>query len=79
MANLKFRDLAKMSDKERKEKIHELKFMLLQSSLTGKKTSISRREIKKFISRLLTFKASENKIKQTKPLKRADVVVLNKR
>lgn len=78
MAALKFKDLSKMSEKERKEKMQELKFMLLQSSLTGKKTNISRREIKKSISRLLTLKTSENKRKQTKPLKRADVDVLKK-
>ncbi len=79
MAALKFKDLSKMPDKERKEKMRELKFALLQSSLTGKKTNISRREIKKSISRLLTLKTSENKGKQTKPLKRADVDVLKKR
>ena len=78
MAKLKFSDFSKMSEKERKEKMQELKFMLLQSSLTGKKTNISRREIKKSISRLLTLKTSENKRKQTKPLKRADVDVLKK-
>lgn len=76
MAKLKFKDIKKIGEHERKEKMQELKLTLLQSNLANKKINISRKEIKRSIARLLTFRTSVGK---TKPLKRADEEVLKKK
>ena len=65
MAILRLNDIKKMSNKERTEKIKELKIELIKEKINltkGGKTKM--REIKKTIARLLTFnnkKVVENK------------------
>jgi len=56
MAIIKLSEIKKMSDKEREEKIRELRIELIKSRVNlakGGKTKI--REIKKTVARLLTF------------------------
>jgi ribosomal protein L29 len=56
-------DFKSMSEKERGNKIKELKMELVKSKVGGAKTGTSRiKEIKKMIARILTLnKAGENK------------------
>ena len=54
MSILKAKDIAKMSEKERQEKLKDLKMELIKNKASTKsKTNI--KEIKKAIARLLTF------------------------
>ena len=56
-------ELKSMSEKERGNKLKELKMELIKSKVGGAKTGTSRiKEIKKMIARILTLnKAGENK------------------
>lgn len=57
MAILKSKDISKMSKKEIKEKIQELKIELIKNQIkSGKGGKMKTREIKKTIARLLTLK-----------------------
>jgi len=58
MAILKSKEISKMSPKERQEKIQELKFELVKANVTANKTNAKTKEIKRAISRLLTFSKS---------------------
>ncbi len=56
MAILKTKDISKMSEKEIKTKINDLKMELLKGQVSANKGGkIKTREIKKTIARLLTF------------------------
>lgn len=56
MTIIKSKDIAKMSDKERNEKIKDLKTELMKEKVNlGKGGKIKIREIKKTIARLHTF------------------------
>lgn len=56
-------ELKNMSEKEREDKLKELKMELIKSKVAGAKTGSSKiKEIKKMIARILTLnKAGENK------------------
>ena len=56
-------ELKNMNEKDRKNKLKELKMELIKSKVGGAKTGTSRiKEIKKMIARILTLnKAEENK------------------
>ena len=54
MAVLKSKDIEKMSEKERQEKIKELNLELIKNKASNK-SKLQTREIKKAIARLLTF------------------------
>jgi len=56
-------ELKKMSEKERENKLKELKMELIKSKVSGAKTGTSKiKEIKKMIARILTLnKVGENK------------------
>jgi len=57
MAVLKKKDIKNMNEKERKQKINELKLELIKrKSDSGKQSKIKTKEIKKAIARLLTVK-----------------------
>ncbi len=58
MARLKARDIKNLSEKERQEKIKELRLQLVRGK-TGKETKVKAKEIKKAIARLLMFKKTE--------------------
>ena len=62
MAILKSKDISKMSNKERKDKIKDLKMELIKEKISlGKGGKIKIREIKRTIARLLTFNRLNNK------------------
>ena len=58
MAIIKSKEISKMSPKERLEKLKELKFELVKANVTANKTNAKTKEIKRAISRLLTFSKS---------------------
>lgn len=56
MAILKLKDIKSMPDKEKQEKIKELRLELIKKNVTANKSSkIKAKEIKKAIARLLTL------------------------
>ncbi len=56
MAILKSQDIAKMNEKERTEKIKDLKMELIKEKVgAGKGGKLKTREIKRTIARLMTF------------------------
>jgi ribosomal protein L29 len=55
MALLRMEEIKKLSEKERKEKMQDLKLELVKSNVTANKTNAKTKEIKRAISRLLTF------------------------
>lgn len=59
MALLRAGDIAKMALKEREEKLKELRFELVKASVTANKSNAKTKEIKRAISRLMTFSKSE--------------------
>jgi len=55
MAVLKFKDLSKISGKEREEKLKELKQELIKANVSANKSGkVKVKEIKKAIARILT-------------------------
>ena len=55
MAVLKAKEVAKLTDKERKDKLKELKMELIRANVTANKTNAKTKEIKRAIARILTF------------------------
>lgn len=55
MAIIKAKEASKLSPKERQEKIKELKIELTKANVIANKTNAKTKEIKRAISRLLTF------------------------
>ena len=56
MANIKAKDILKMSKEERKKKLEELGIELVKARVNASKTGSSKvREIKRLIARLLTI------------------------
>lgn len=67
MTILKFKDITKMSDKDRTEKLKELKIELVKAGVTANRTNAKTKEIKKAISRLITFnKSKKGGVEKTK-------------
>jgi ribosomal protein L29 len=58
MALLKTKDIAKLTDKDRESKLKELKFELVRAGVTANKSNAKTKEIKRAISRLMTFSNS---------------------
>ncbi len=61
MALLKFKDLKEMSEKDRESKLKELKLELVKANVTANKTNAKTKEIKRAISRIITFNKSSEK------------------
>lgn len=61
MTVLRMKDIKNMSEKEREEKLKELKLELIKRK-TGKETKVKAKEIKKAIARLLMLSRTEKKI-----------------
>ena len=59
MTLLRYKDLTKMDDKTRLEKLKDLKFELTKASVAANKQNAKTKEIKKAIARLLTFNKSK--------------------
>lgn len=60
MKLLKFSDIKKMDKKQREEKLKDLKFELTKANVTANKTNAKTKEIKRAISRLLTYSNSKS-------------------
>ena len=58
MALLRNKDIAKLGDKDRENKLKELRFELVRAGVTANKASAKTKEIKRAISRLITFSKS---------------------
>ncbi|MEM4259471.1 MAG: hypothetical protein QXS38_01765 [Candidatus Pacearchaeota archaeon] len=58
MALLKNKEIAKLPQKEREEKLKELRVELIKASVTANKANAKTKEIKRAISRLITFNKS---------------------
>ena len=58
MALLRMKDIKKMNEKEIKSKLNELRLELVKAGVTANKTNAKTKEIKRAISRLLTFSKS---------------------
>lgn len=64
MTKLKFKDIEKLSEKEREEKIKELRIELIKNKVTAK-TKTNVKEIKRTIARILTFnRLNENAVEK---------------
>jgi len=71
MAILRTRDIRKMNDKERKDKLKDLKFELVKANVSANKTNSKAKEIKRAVSRLLTeMKINKPVHPRTEELKR---------
>lgn len=64
MAILRQNVIAKMSQEERNQKLKELKFELVKANVTANKTNAKTKEIKRAISRILTFNNIEKLLKK---------------
>jgi ribosomal protein L29 len=58
MAILKAKEISKLAQKDRESKLKELRFELIKSSVTANKANSKTKEIKRTISRLITFSKS---------------------
>jgi ribosomal protein L29 len=65
MALLRFKDMEKMNESERETKLKELKFELAKSGVTANKANAKTKEIKRAISRVLTFNKAKALLKKT--------------
>ena len=65
MVILRYKDIEKMDNKDRKSKLNDLKKELIKTKVTGAKsgTKVNIKEIKKAMAKLITF---ENKPKEAK-------------
>ena len=59
MALLRFKDVKNMADDDRKTKLGELRFALIKANVTANKANAKTKEIKRAISRLITFNKSQ--------------------
>ena len=64
MAILRTKEVRSMNEKDRNEKLKELKFELTKSAVTANKANAKTQEIKRAIARILTLK------KQTKEVQK---------
>jgi len=58
MTLLKYSEITKMDTKQRESKLKDLRFELIKANVTANKTNAKTKEIKRAISRLLTFSNS---------------------
>lgn len=54
MTLLRYKDIQKMPEKDRQEKLKELKLELVKANVTAHRTNAKTREIKRAIARILT-------------------------
>ena len=62
MALLKQQDVTKMTKEERGVKLKELRFALVKGHVAANKSHAKTKEIKRAISRLLTFNTTQRKV-----------------
>ena len=54
----KYKEISKMDKKQREENLKELRFELIKANVTANKASAKTKEIKRAISRFITFNNS---------------------
>lgn len=64
MALLRMKQIREMSETDRKSKLTELKMELIKSGVTANKANAKTKEIKRAISRLISFNNSSRKGKE---------------
>jgi len=64
MALIRNSDIVKMNEKERADKLKELKLELIKANVTANKTNAKTREIKRTIARLLTLNSQKGGLKK---------------
>ena len=69
MAILRFKDISKMPQKDREEKMKELKLELVKSGVTANRTNAKTKEIKRAIARLKTYTFNKSQEEKLKPKK----------
>ena len=62
MAVLKSKQVAKMSQKEREEKLNALKMELIRGKVAANKSKAKTKEIKRAVARILTFNKSSKDV-----------------
>ena len=67
MTILRFKDISKLSEKDRNQKFKDLKLELIKAGVTANRTNAKTKEIKKAISRLITFNKSLQLVKVEVP------------
>jgi ribosomal protein L29 len=70
MAILKSKEIAKMPEKERQNKLRELRMELIRANVSANKTNAKTKEIKKAISRLLTMETNKLNASKKEVLKK---------
>ena len=58
MTLLRMKEIKTMAQKEREEKLHNLKLELVKANVTANRTTAKTKEIKRAISRLISFNKS---------------------
>lgn len=66
MTLLRMKDVRKMSEKERKEKLSGLKMELVRSGVMANKSKAKTKEIKRAISRLFTYETESKLLSSVK-------------
>jgi len=66
MVLLRNKDISKMEKKERADKLKELRLELIKANVTANKTNAKTKEIKRAISRLMTFDKSGKEVSKKK-------------
>ena len=61
MALLRYKDVLKMSDKDRSLKIKDLKIELIKANVSANKTNAKTKELKRALARLITFNKSHKR------------------
>ena len=61
MAILKNKEIGKMDDNSRKEKLKDLRMELIKANVTANRTNAKTKEIKRTIARLITFETLKAK------------------
>lgn len=66
MALIRFKEAQKLNDKDRREKLADLRLELVRANVTANKSKAKTRELKRAIARLLTIKNSSKKVKNAR-------------
>ncbi len=66
MAILKTSDIKKMTQKEREDRLQQLKTEIVKANVSANKTSAKTKEIKRAIARLKTFSPAKAEMKTKK-------------
>ena len=64
MALLKYKDVEKMKEEELESKLKDLKLELVKANVSANKANAKTKEIKKAISRILTFNRHKDLLKK---------------